>query len=87
MTCAWRLLGESGELSVVIPFDCKSRLEAEAILTGFHLTRTCAVRTTPTKPPRRFLLAFQKHPKPLQTEELVIGSDAYNELTKDFYLV
>ena len=87
MTCAWRLLSESGELSVVIPFDCKSRLEAEAILTGFHLTRTCAVRTTPTKPPRRFLLAFQKHPKPLQTEELVIGSDAYNELTKDFYLV
>ena len=87
MTCAWRLLSESGELSVVIPFDCKSRLEAEAILTGFHLTRSCAVRTTPTKPPRRFLLAFQKHPTPLQTEELVIGSDAYNELTKDFYLV
>ncbi|MBR3480147.1 MAG: methyltransferase [Prevotella sp.] len=87
MTCAWRLLGESGELSVVIPFDCKSRLEAEAILTGFHLTRSCAVRTTPTKLPRRFLLAFQKHPTPLQTEELVIGSDAYNELTKDFYLV
>jgi tRNA1Val (adenine37-N6)-methyltransferase len=79
-------LGEGGELSVVIPFDCKTRLETEATLAGFSLVRTCAVRTTPTKPPRRFLLAFQKHPSPLQTEELVIGSDTYKELTKAFYL-
>ena len=86
MTCAWRLLSESGELSVVIPFDCRTRLEAEATLAGFSIVRTCAVRTTPTKPPRRFLLAFQKHPGLLQTEELVIGSDAYIELTKAFYL-
>ncbi len=86
MDCAWLLLNDGGELSVVIPFDCKSRLETEATLAGFCLTRCCAVRTTARKPPRRFLMAFQKHAKAPQTEELVVGSDAYNELTQDFYL-
>ena len=86
MASAWQLLSDDGELSVVIPFDCKARLETEAILTGFHLARSCAVRTTERKPPRRFLMAFRKHPGTLQTDELVIGSEACNELTKDFYL-
>ncbi len=86
MACTWQLLSDDGELSVVIPFDCKARLETEATLTGFHLTRSCAVRTTPSKPPRRFLLAFKKHPTPLFNEELVVGSAAYTELTKEFYL-
>lgn len=104
MACAWQLLSEDGVLSVVIPSDCKARLEAEATLQGFFLTRSCAVRTTPKKPPRRFLLAFKKHPEtspgpskggesddfppPSEGlgEVLVIGSDAYRELMKDFYL-
>ena len=86
MASAWQLLSDDGEMSVVIPFDCRTRMETEATLAGFCMVRTCAVRTTHTKPPRRFLLAFQKHPRPLQTEELVIGSEACNELTKDFYL-
>ena len=86
MASAWQLLSDNGELSVVIPFDCRTRMETEATLAGFCMVRTCAVRTTHIKPPRRFLLAFQKHPRPLQTEELVIGSEACNELTKDFYL-
>ena len=91
MASAWQLLSDDGELSVVIPFDCKARLEAEAILTGFHKVRTCAVHTTSKKPPRRFLMAFRKHsPAPSsegkEVEVLVIGSEAYNELTKDFYL-
>ena len=91
MASAWQLLSDDGELSVVIPFDCKARLEAEAILTGFHKVRTCAVHTTTKKPPRRFLMAFRKHsPTPSsegrEAEVLVIGSEAYNELTKNFYL-
>ena len=86
MACAWQLLSEDGVLSVVIPSDCKARLEAEATLHGFFLGRSCPVRTTSKKPPRRFLLAFKKHPAPLFNEELVIGSAAYTELTKEFYL-
>ena len=86
MTCASRLLSDDGELSVVIPFDCKAHLEAEAVLAGLSAVRVCAVRTTPTKPPRRFLMAFRKHPAPTVSEELTIGSAAYDELTQPFYL-
>ena len=86
MEGGWRLLSEDGVFSLIIPFDCKGRLESEAALMGFFKTRECAVRTTPTKTPRRFMLTFAKHPSALQQEELVIGSENYKELTKDFYL-
>ncbi|MBR1449122.1 MAG: methyltransferase [Prevotella sp.] len=82
----WRLLSDGGVLSVVIPFDCKARLETEAALAGFFKTRECAVKTTPAKSPRRYLLAFRKHSQELERGELVIGSEAYVELTKEFYL-
>ena len=86
MASAVRLLADDGELSVIIPFDCKQRLEAEAALAGLFKVRTCGVRTTPAKPPRRFLLAFRKHPAPVELSELVIGSDAYRTLFTDFTL-
>ena len=93
MAAAWRLLTDSGELSLVIPFDCKSRLEQEAALAGFFKVRECAVRTTPRKPPRRYLMAFRKHPCEQQelSEGIIetqpgIRSPWYQELTKDFYL-
>ena len=86
MSNVWRLLSKEGVFSLIIPFDCKARLESEAALKGFFKTRECAVRTTPAKPPRRFMLTFAKHPSVLRQEELVIGSETYKELTKDFYL-
>ena len=86
MECAWRLLAEDGRLSVVIPFDCKGRLEGEAALAGFFKSRECAVKTAPHKPPRRYLLAFRKHQVPLEETSITIGSEAYNEMMKDFYL-
>ena len=92
MVAAWRLLADDGELSVVIPFDCKARLESEAILQGFFKSRECALRTTPRKAPRRHLLAFRKHPVELEQTEGIIEdapgqrSPWYQELTKEFYL-
>lgn len=86
MANAWRLLTDDGELSVVIPFDCKARLEAEAVIQGFFKVREWAVKTTPHKMPRRYLLSFGKHAGELDRGEGVIGSQWYNELTKDFYL-
>lgn len=85
METAWRLLDEDGELSVVIPFDCKKQLEAEATITGFFKVRECAVKTTQQKPPRRYLMALRKHPAPIEQTQLVVGSDAYKELTNEFY--
>ena len=92
MTAAWHLLANHGEFSVIIPFDCKKRLEDEAFLTGFFKSRECAVKTTPNKQPRRFLMAFQKHSCQVEVEEGVIEiepnvrSDWYKALTNDFYL-
>lgn len=86
MACAGSFLTDDGELSVVVPFDCKGRMEQEAVLAGLFKTRECAVRTTVRKPPRRFLLAFRKHSAVLEKSEMVIGSEEYNEMVKDFYL-
>ena len=92
MAAAQRLLTDGGELSLVIPFDCKGRLEQEAALSGFFKVRECAVKTTPRKQPRRYLLAFRKHPCELELSEGIIEmrpgirSPWYQELTKDFYL-
>jgi len=92
MDAACRLLTEEGVLSVVIPFDCRARMEEEAALNGLFKTRECAVKTTPHKPPRRFLLAFGKHPKPLEQSTEVLEdkpghrSPWYEELTNAFYL-
>ena len=67
---AWRLLGDGGELSVVIP-----------------KSRECLLKTSPTKSPKRVLLAYRKHPvASIERQTLVIGSKEYDELTKDFYL-
>ncbi|MBR4897497.1 MAG: methyltransferase [Prevotella sp.] len=88
-----RCLDDEGEFSVVIPSECQSKLESEASLAGFFKVRECAVRTIPRKAPRRYLLAFAKHPSAsFAPEEGVIEekpgsrSSWYTELTKDFYL-
>ena len=89
---ARRLLNDWGELSVVVPFDCLERFEAEASLAGFFKVRQCAVRTTPRKTPRRYLLAYALHPVTVELTDGVVEekpgvrSEWYTELTKDFYL-
>ena len=63
-----------------------------AALAGLFKVRECAVKTTPRKQPRRYLLAFRKHHAELEQTEGVIEtapnerSAWYQELTKDFYL-
>ena len=91
MGAAFRLLDEKGEFSLIIPFDCKSLLEAEATLAGFFKCRECAVKTTPRKAPRRYLLSFAKHaPACIETTEGVIElqpnlrSQWYQELMHEF---
>lgn len=92
MEATVRLLADDGELSVVIPFDCKARLESEAVLAGLSKCRECSIRTTPRKAPRRYLLAFRKHPVELEMTDGVLEtmpgerSPWYHELTKEFYL-
>lgn len=87
MRAAAKLLSADGELSVVVPFDYQRQMQDEAIFAGLFTSRVCAVRTTASKPPRRYLLAFGKSPCACQKEELTIGSEYYQQLTRDFYLI
>ena len=86
MRAAYRLLSDDGELSLVIPFDYRRRLDDGAFLCGFFPSRVCAVRTKSTKPVRRYLLAYRKCPCPCLHDELTIGDARYQQLTRDFYL-
>jgi tRNA1Val (adenine37-N6)-methyltransferase len=92
MTTAHSLLDDRGEMTVVIPSECKDLLESEALQAGLSKVRECAVRTVPRKQPRRYLMAFAKHPAPVDFEEGVletapgVRSPWYTVLTKAFYL-
>ena len=86
MEAAWRLLKEDGELSVVVPFDYRQRMEDEATFRGFFPSRVCAVKTVERKPAKRYLLAFRKHPCQCVKDTMTIGDEQYRQLTDDFYL-
>ena len=86
MQHAWRLLSDDGELSVVVSFDYRKRMEDEATFVGFFPSRVCAVRTVAGKPARRYMLAFRKHPCERSFDVITIGDETYQQLTGDFYL-
>ena len=86
MEAAWRLLKDDGELSVVVPFDYRQRMEDEATFRGFFPSRVCAVKMVERKPAKRYLLAFRKHPCQCVKETMTIGDEQYRQLTDDFYL-
>lgn len=88
-----KLLSDNGEFSVIIPTEYRGRIEEEALLQGFSLSRICAIKTTPKKPIRRYLLAFRRYPSPHIDEQVEIletqpnvRSEWYENLTKDFYI-
>lgn len=86
MKAAKLLLSDEGELSVIVPFDYRRRMDDEAVFQGLFPSRVCAVKTTPQKPVRRYLLAYRKQPCRCEQTGLVIGSAQYTVLTRDFYL-
>ena len=86
MKCSAKMISENGEISVVIPFDCRKHLEEAAVVAGLFPSRICAVKTKPSKAPKRYLLAFTKRPATIIEDELLIGSDEYTKMMKDFYL-
>lgn len=86
MSSAWRLLDDAGELSVVVPFDYRRRMEDEATFIGFFPARVCAFHTVQGKPARRYLLSFRKHPCERSLDVMTLGDEMYKRLTQDFYL-
>ena len=93
MEATFRLLKDDGRFSLIIPFDCRERLESEAHLRGFFISRLCSVQTTPSKAPKRYMIEFTKHPVyEIDTNNGIlesspqIRSDWYRELTQEFYI-
>ena len=90
---AYHLLKDEGRFSVVVPSDCRAKIEAAACLEGFFTTRVCLIKTTPRKQPKRQLIEFQKHSvSELDIREGIIEefpnirSEWYQQLTKEFYI-
>lgn len=93
MISAFRLLKTDGRFSVIIPSDCRARLESEAHLRGFFLSRLCSIQTTPKKPSKRYMIEMTKQPvAEVVTEKRILElspqtrSEWYRELTKEFYI-
>jgi tRNA1Val (adenine37-N6)-methyltransferase len=90
---AYKLLAESGILSVILPVDEGEYFERLARLTGFYLKRKISVLPNPGKPAKRYLLEFCLQKCEPQFTELIVEngqrhvySPEYIDLTKDFYL-
>ena len=93
MEAAFRLLKDDGHFSLIIPSDCRERLESEAHLRGFFLSRVCSIQTTPKKAPKRYMIELSKQPvNEVDTTNCIlesspqVRSDWYQELTKEFYI-
>ena len=81
-----RLLLPDGIFSLVVPDRVRNEIDFQSVVNGFYLIDECAVKTTPTKLPKRYLLSYGMIPQRTQHTELIIGSDAYKNMLKDFYL-
>ncbi len=85
------LLTDNGKASFVLPITEGETFIQIALEEGFFLSRNCKVKPTERKPCHRLLFELSKTPSDTQTSELVIHqngvySEAFVELTQDFYL-
>ncbi|MBX2897728.1 MAG: methyltransferase [Cyclobacteriaceae bacterium] len=92
LTHSSRLLSPAGKLSVILPEPEGQQFIMHAQRTGWYCNRMCYFKTRADKPAERLMveLSFQK--ETLYPEELILyqnkhdWSDAYLNLTRDFYL-
>ncbi|MBU8891469.1 MAG: methyltransferase [Bacteroidales bacterium] len=90
---AMKLLKNEGVLSLTLPYLEGNIFILKASEKGLFCVRQTKVLPKPTHEPKRLLLEFMKIKKPLIEQEIIIElnkrheySDAYKNLTKDFYL-
>ena len=88
-----KLLNEEGKFSLILPYIEGTMFILKASEKGLFCTRQTKVLPRPGREPKRLLLEFMKTKKPLIEQEIIIElnkrheySDAYKNLTKDFYL-
>jgi tRNA1Val (adenine37-N6)-methyltransferase len=88
------LLADKGTFSLIIPSWLATEVVGLCLEHGLHLIRRCQVHTTKQKPPRRAMMMFSLDNRLNKNNQEVLilmaedgtRSQAYQELTKDFYL-
>ncbi len=92
-TSAAGLLATSGRLALIIPSDNLNKVKSLAEQKGLFLKRMMNVKPTPAKPPKRVMVEFSFSKEEPLTDEMILEvhgrhsySEAYESLTKDFYL-
>ncbi|MBI9055685.1 MAG: methyltransferase [Bacteroidales bacterium] len=88
-----KFLNTNGVLSIILPYLEGTMFILQAAESGLFCIRQTNVLPNPGREPKRLLLEFMKIKKPLVEQELIIElnkrhqySEAYKNLTKDFYL-
>jgi tRNA1Val (adenine37-N6)-methyltransferase len=87
-----KILSSDGKFAVIIPFKEEENFVNLAKSKGLFLIRVCHVQGNPTSEIKRSLMEFSFHPTEIIKEHLIIEverhqyTDAYINLTKDFYL-
>ncbi|MDE6114628.1 MAG: methyltransferase [Muribaculum sp.] len=87
LRAARNLLAPGGRLALVSPADRENDIMLDCELSGLNVTRLTRVYTKPSAPsPSRLLWEIAVEPSPVVADSLIIGSDDYNTLLRDFYL-
>ena len=90
------LLAPSGRLAIILPCnEAQEFMRKVSLINELHLSRLCAVRTTPSKPVRRYMMEFARgEARPgeqVEEESLVIQdvngyTEEYRALTGGLYI-
>lgn len=84
---AMSLLVPDGRVAFISPADREADILLDCELAGLSVSRLTRVYTKPTaQSPSRLLWEISRKVSPLVADTLVIGSDNYNTLLRDFYL-
>ncbi len=91
-----RLLHKEGKFCLILPPREAEQVRVLALAKGLHLQRLTRVKTTPEKAEKRWLMQFGYVAKPQVSDSTLVieldnanaqhYSEAYKELTRDYYL-
>ena len=86
------LLSHGGRFCVILPTSAFDAFHLSCFARGLHLEVRCDVQTTVRKAPKRTIACFRKEMEVVRQDEQLIlmengqRSQAYAQLTRDFYL-
>jgi tRNA1Val (adenine37-N6)-methyltransferase len=90
---AKKLLGETGKLSLILPFDSANGFIEKARLENLFLTRLTEVKPFPGKHPNRCLMELGKQSQDVQKTQMSVFnetrkdySEEFKTMARDFYL-